>query len=1013
NAGVTLDPLTGAVNVAPGTPAGNYELVYEICEILNPTNCDQATVFVPVTAPEILAIDDNGVLINGVLGGVSVANVLANDLLNGALVNPALITLSQISTTNAGVTLDPLTGAVNVASGTPTGTYYIEYEICEILNPGNCDQALVTVPVFQEPTVTFCINDEEALSNGQYAYCSTEPVALTLCGIDTGVAPFDICYEINGTPDCVYDIALDDVIFSQLFAAGVYEVTILSITDAAGYSVVDLSSYHFQFTISTGATAFAGNNAAICQGSAYELSLATAQNASSFAWMGGDGAFTPSANVLNPTYLPGPQDLLDGTVELCLTAQSELPCTLEAVDCMTLTILQPPSVDAGADIVACQSDGFVILNGVVNNAAPTVWSSTGTGGFFAEPADAATIYFFGADDISNGGATLCLTGTAIEPCSGVAIDCLTLTIIADPTANAGPDAVICEGDTYLLAGASVTDAGNIGWETYGDGTFNSITLLNPVYTPGSFDIANGTVQLCLYAEGVQNCGTIADDCMILTIATPPQATLGGDLSLSCADYDYLSGKWLPVALTNTITGDYDSILWTTDGDGTFSDPTAVAPLYNPGLADIWKGDIELCVTVQGVDACQISDTKCMMLYIPQQLIYFDVDGWWGISSYLDTDLPLVKQVMDPLVLIPGSQHLVTMIDKQGKYFWAEPVPVQGTLGNWMPVGYKAKIKNPPACLPIYGDSLLNQTFTVSGAFTFLPVLTNVPVTINQLLAGHLNDILLIYDWSNKVLWTPQAADFTELFPGRAYLMVNRTAIGSYAIQYPDFVPDAPHLFPATPPKSGVIQNSPWQQVRNTAVPHIVLFADKATSKLTNGDILAVFDSQGNCYGQTEYGNTEDVFGLIAMGRNEQLRDERVGFETGEKMFVRKYNAATGEQQEVTFVYDTDFPSSDGLFAANGASRVVDIIETATHVNDLSSIGNVTIYPNPANSELNIKAGSNIQKVELLSSAGQIIMSQSYDATLVRLDVSQYKAGVYIVSITQSTGEVITRRVTIY
>jgi hypothetical protein len=150
-----------------------------------------------------------------------------------------------------------------------------------------------------------------------------------------------------------------------------------------------------------------------------------------------------------------------------------------------------------------------------------------------------------------------------------------------------------------------------------------------------------------------------------------------------------------------------------------------------------------------------------------------------------------------------------------------------------------------------------------------------------------------------------------------------------------------------------------------------------------------------------------------MGRNDQLRDERAGFETGEKMFMRRYNAATGVQQAVTFVYDNDFPSSDGMFAENGASRVVDFIETATNVNDDLTMSNVTIYPNPASSVLNIKAGSNIRKVELLSSTGQIIMSQSYDATQIRLDVSQYKAGVYIVSITQSSGNIINRRVTIF
>ncbi|HZK09298.1 MAG TPA: choice-of-anchor J domain-containing protein [Bacteroidales bacterium] len=77
------------------------------------------------------------------------------------------------------------------------------------------------------------------------------------------------------------------------------------------------------------------------------------------------------------------------------------------------------------------------------------------------------------------------------------------------------------------------------------------------------------------------------------------------------------------------------------------------------------------------------------------------------------------------------------------------------------------------------------------------------------------------------------------------------------------------------------------------------------------------------------------------------------------------------------------------------------------------LSNITIYPNPANSELNIKATGNIRKVELLNSVGQIVMSQSFDANQIRLDVSQYKAGLYIVAITQSIGDVITRRVTIY
>jgi hypothetical protein len=63
NAGVTL---SGAdVVVAPGTPAGSYTLTYQICEVLNASNCDTAVVTVTVSAASIIANDDAGTTVNG------------------------------------------------------------------------------------------------------------------------------------------------------------------------------------------------------------------------------------------------------------------------------------------------------------------------------------------------------------------------------------------------------------------------------------------------------------------------------------------------------------------------------------------------------------------------------------------------------------------------------------------------------------------------------------------------------------------------------------------------------------------------------------------------------------------------------------------------------------------------------------------------------------------------------------------------------------------------------------
>ena len=80
-----INTTTGQVSVPPGTPAGVYTIVYQICEMNNNTNCDPATVTVTVTTPVIVANDDAGTSVNGYTGGTAFTNVLINDTLNGVV----------------------------------------------------------------------------------------------------------------------------------------------------------------------------------------------------------------------------------------------------------------------------------------------------------------------------------------------------------------------------------------------------------------------------------------------------------------------------------------------------------------------------------------------------------------------------------------------------------------------------------------------------------------------------------------------------------------------------------------------------------------------------------------------------------------------------------------------------------------------------------------------------------------------------------------------------------------
>ena len=145
-AGLTLN-ADGTVTVASGTPAGNYNVTYQICDKVNPTNCDTVTSIVVVSAPAIDAVNGTQAVSAGTTGTTS---VLANDTYNGGAAGSATlanVNLTQTATTNPGVTLNTTTGMITVAAGTPAGTYVVTYEICDKTNPGVCDTATETVTV--------------------------------------------------------------------------------------------------------------------------------------------------------------------------------------------------------------------------------------------------------------------------------------------------------------------------------------------------------------------------------------------------------------------------------------------------------------------------------------------------------------------------------------------------------------------------------------------------------------------------------------------------------------------------------------------------------------------------------------------------------------------------------------------------------------------------------------------------------------------------------------------------
>ncbi|OCB68413.1 hypothetical protein B0A79_07085, partial [Flavobacterium piscis] len=148
---LTIDGNGNAV-LGANTPAGNYELTYEICEILNPANCSSNKIEVTVKPSVLQANDDNAGTLDSSKGQSSTTSIFDNDTLNGSKVNPAdLVLTTLIPNPNLILKAD---GTVEVKPGTPTGNYELTYQICEALNGSNCSQAVVKISVVNNPPIT-------------------------------------------------------------------------------------------------------------------------------------------------------------------------------------------------------------------------------------------------------------------------------------------------------------------------------------------------------------------------------------------------------------------------------------------------------------------------------------------------------------------------------------------------------------------------------------------------------------------------------------------------------------------------------------------------------------------------------------------------------------------------------------------------------------------------------------------------------------------------------------------
>ncbi|MBK7031529.1 MAG: hypothetical protein IPH45_21080, partial [Bacteroidales bacterium] len=187
------------------------------------------------------------------------------------------------------------------------------------------------------------------------------------------------------------------------------------------------------------------------------------------------------------------------------------------------------------------------------------------------------------------------------------VDYIEFPSIQYTTSDAGPDASINECQNFACLGAA-SYYDSLRWTTTGSGIFLSILRRHiPNIPPSQADKAAGWVTLILTVFG-PSVNEIAIDSMNLVIVPRPTAYAGPDAGI-CA------GEAFHVALASA--ANYQSLSWSTLGQGVFNDRASVLPVYSPGAADSIAGKVHLVLSTysNNTEGCGMAkDTLELTIY---------------------------------------------------------------------------------------------------------------------------------------------------------------------------------------------------------------------------------------------------------------------------------------------------------------------------------------------------------------------------------------------------------------
>ena len=430
---------------------------------------------------------------------------------------------------------NPANGLSNANSATPTATPQAATTYVVLVNSGGCTAT---------DTIVVGVQETSAEAGDDDAICMGDTIPLNGSGGNT--------YQWSPASELS-----DAGIAGPLAFPSSTTTFILQVTDSVGCTALD----SVLIEVLALPTVDAGPDTTACAGSVIQLGGApTGPPGAGYSWSPITGIDDPnSAN---------PFATLSTSQNWVVQVTDSSGCA--SMDSVTVTVLQAPPLDAGADTLICPGDSVQL-------------QATGTGTFIWSPASGLSDPSIAAPLASPSQTTLYTV--QLDDGNGCpALDSLLVTVAPPVQAEAGSDVAICQGDTIAL---QASGGGTYEW--------NPAIFVSDPSAPDPLAFPQDTTTFIVTVTSAFGC--VGSDSVRIEVTPPPFAGLDGSLTL-CGDDQ-------AVDLNGLLGGGQDP-------GGSWTDPDGAAhgnvfdPQVDPGGAYIH--------VVPGAGACP-DDTATVLVNV--------------------------------------------------------------------------------------------------------------------------------------------------------------------------------------------------------------------------------------------------------------------------------------------------------------------------------------------------------------------------------------------------------------